>query len=78
MGGFDHDGRIVMTLDAGGTNFRFSAIRGNQPLVSALTLPSNGNDLNQCLSNLVEGFTRIKSQCLKTALRHQLRFSIAR
>ena len=25
------DKRIVMALDAGGTNFRFSAIRGNQP-----------------------------------------------
>ena len=57
------DRRIVMTLDAGGTNFRFSAICGNEPVTEILTMPSNGDNLDQCLASIVEGFTRIKHQC---------------
>ncbi len=58
-----NDPRIVMTLDAGGTNFVFSAIRGNKGIVSKLTLPSHGDDLERCLATMVEGFTRVKEQC---------------
>jgi glucokinase len=57
------DRRIVLTLDAGGTNFRFSAIYGNKPVTDTVTMPSSGDDLDKCLSNIVEGFTRIKEQC---------------
>ncbi len=60
------DKRIVMTLDAGGTNFRFSAIRGNKPVTASITLSSNGDNLDRCLANIVEGFTRIKKQCPKS------------
>jgi glucokinase len=63
MTGYTHDPRVVMTLDAGGTSFRFSAIRGSKPAGSSPTLPSNADDLERCLANLVEGFTRIKEQC---------------
>ena len=49
------DKRIVMTLDAGGTNFRFCAIRGNKPITDILSMPSNGDDLEKCLANMVEG-----------------------
>ena len=52
-----------MTLDAGGTNFRFSAIRGNRPVTETVALPSNGDNLEPCLTNIVEGFTRIKQKC---------------
>ena len=57
------DKRIVMALDAGGTNFRFSAIRGNKPVTQTVALPSNGDNLAKCLANIVEGFTRVKKQC---------------
>ena len=57
------DQRIVMTLDAGGTNFRFSAMRGNKPVAMTVTTPSNGDNLERCLAKIVEGFTRIKEQC---------------
>ena len=60
-----NDKRIVMTLDAGGTSFRFSAMRGNKPVTGTVTLPTCGNDLKKCLANLVEGFTQIKKQCPK-------------
>ena len=36
---FDNDPRIVMTLDAGGTYLKFSAIRGNQLLVGPISVP---------------------------------------
>ena len=57
------DKRIVMTLDAGGTNFRFSAVRGAKPVTETVALPSNGDNLTKCLANIVEGFTRVKKQC---------------
>ena len=57
------DRRIVLTLDAGGTNFRFSAIRGNKPVGESVTMPSNGDHLERCLANMVEGFARLKQHC---------------
>ena len=42
---FDDDPRIVMTLDAGGTNLKFSAIRSNQVLVGPISIPSEADDL---------------------------------
>jgi glucokinase len=59
---YANDKRIVMTLDAGGTNFRFSAIRGNKPAVDTIAMPSQGDNLDHCLSNIVSGFTKIKEQ----------------
>lgn len=57
------DSRIVLTLDAGGTSFRFSATRGGKPVTETVTLPSNADHLETCLANLVEGFTHVKSKC---------------
>src|SRR5512136_2439705 len=59
----ENDRRIVLTLDAGGTNFRFSAICGNKPVTGTLAMPSNAENLDKCLDNIVEGFTRIRAQC---------------
>jgi glucokinase len=52
-----------MTLDAGGTNFRFSAIQANRPVTEVVAMPSEGDNLDRCLAHIVEGFTRIKEQC---------------
>lgn len=60
---YQNDSRIVMTLDAGGTNFRFSAIRGGKPIVEGVAMPSNGDQLDLCLANIIEGFTKVKAQC---------------
>jgi len=56
------DPRIVMTLDAGGTGLKFSAIRASQPIAGSLTLPTEADNLERCLGNIVEGFRRIKNQ----------------
>jgi glucokinase len=53
---FDDDPRIVMTLDAGGTNLKFSAIRGNRLLARPISVPSEAENLDRCLGNIVRGF----------------------
>jgi glucokinase len=57
---FEADTRIVLTLDAGGTSFRFAAIAGNREIASGVTLPSHGDDLAACLAQIVEGFSRVR------------------
>ena len=52
-----------MTLDAGGTNLRFAAMRGGRPVTETVALPSNGDDLTKCLANIVEGFSKVKALC---------------
>lgn len=63
MTNYSDDKRIVLTLDGGGTSFRFLAIRANKPLTETVVLPSNGEHLERCLGNIVEGFERVKQQC---------------
>ena len=56
------DSRVVLTLDAGGTNFVFSAVQSDREVVEPVTLPSNAHDLKVCLETIVEGFTRVKGK----------------
>jgi glucokinase len=56
---YKNDNRIVMTLDAGGTNFVFSAMQGNKEIISPITLPSHAHDLNACLTAIKEGFSQV-------------------
>jgi glucokinase len=48
----------VLTLDAGGTNFEFRAMRDDADMAEPLLLPSCGDDLAACLKNIVDGFKR--------------------
>jgi len=57
---YDDDKRIVMTLDAGGTNFVFSAVQGNQEIIHPIKLPSNAHDLNACLTTIIDGFHKVR------------------
>ncbi len=59
---FETDTRVVLTLDAGGTSFRFSAIAGNREVASGVTLPSRADDLAACLAQIVEGFSRVRDE----------------
>lgn len=54
------DKRIVMTLDAGGTNFVFSAIQGGKEMVTPITLSADPETLTSCLEALKQGFMHIK------------------
>lgn len=57
------DHRVVLTLDAGGTSFRFSAMQGGVAVSNTIVLPSNGDDLQACLKSIVEGFRQVEAKC---------------
>ena len=59
MANYKTDSRIVLTLDAGGTNMVFSAMRGGEYIIDPITLPSNAKNLDLCLQTLVLGFSTI-------------------
>ena len=63
---FAEDKRIVMTLDAGGTNLVFTAIQGNKQIVDEIRFPSSPNDLEKMFSTLAEGFNEVKSKLKET------------
>ena len=50
---------IVVTLDAGGTNFVFGAMQDGKPCAESITLPSSAHDLDLCLSTLIRGIEQI-------------------
>lgn len=59
---YNSDKRTVMTLDAGGTNLVFTAIRGNEQVLGEITLPSNADDLDRCMASIVDGFKQVKGK----------------
>lgn len=56
---YEYDNRVVITLDAGGTNLVFGAMQANKFIVEPITLPSNAKDLDKCLATMVEGFKAV-------------------
>ena len=56
---YSHDNRIVVTLDAGGTNLVFGAMRANEFIVEPITYPSQAHDLDKCLETMVRGFLEV-------------------
>ncbi len=58
--------RIVMTLDAGGTNFVFSAIQGNKQIVEPIRLYPNSDNLEKCLETIISGFEIVKKALANT------------
>lgn len=56
---YEYDNRVVITLDAGGTNLVFGAMQANKFIVDPITMPSNAHDLDKCLSTMVAGFQAV-------------------
>lgn len=56
---YKFDKRIVITLDAGGTNLVFGAMQSNEFIVDPITMPSNAQDLDLCLATMVKGFEEV-------------------
>lgn len=52
-------GSLVLTLDAGGTSFRFSAVEAGRPAAETVVLPPQGHDLDACLGQLRAGFQAV-------------------
>jgi len=60
------DERIVLTLDAGGTNFVFNAIRGGKAMTRDITKPANAHDLSLCIGTMKSGFKELMSAIEET------------
>ncbi len=56
---YNHDNRIVVTLDAGGTNLVFGAMRGCGFIMDPVTIPSRADDLDLCMQSIVNGFKTV-------------------
>ena len=56
------DQRVVLTLDAGGTNFAFSAIKQGKEISQPVILPAEPHDLEASLNALISGFESLASQ----------------
>ncbi len=56
---YSNDKRIVLTLDAGGTNFIFSAIRGNKEIIEPVGLPAETMVLEKSLATIEAGFRQV-------------------
>ncbi len=56
---YSFDNRVVITLDAGGTNFVFGAMQANKFIIDPITMPSNASDLDKCLQTMVAGFEQV-------------------
>jgi glucokinase len=57
---YNTDKRIVLTLDAGGTNFVFSAVQGDKEIIEPVHMSAKGENLEAVLKNIIEGFNRVK------------------
>lgn len=58
---YETDTRTVMTLDAGGTNFVFSAIRAGEEIAGPVHRTAVTDDLQKCLETIKDGFEEIRN-----------------
>lgn len=58
---YEFDSRVVLTLDAGGTNFVFSAIQGCREIVNPVRLDAVNDNVEGCLARIVEGFRKVEA-----------------
>ena len=56
------DQRTVMTLDAGGTKFSFSAVRAAEEIIEPIVLSAKGDHLEDILNAIIEGFRKVESR----------------
>jgi len=62
------DKRTVLTLDAGGTNFVFSAMQAGKQIVDPIGKPSNAHDLDLCMATLIDGFSEVNNKLKESAV----------
>ena len=64
---YNNDNRIVMALDAGGTNLVFNAIKGNEQIIEDIFIPTIADNLDKCLSSIIDGFNQVKKKISEKA-----------
>ena len=53
------DERVVLTLDAGGTNFVFNAFKGGKAITPGIRKDAHADHLERCLATMKEGFHEV-------------------
>ncbi len=53
------DNRVVMTLDAGGTNFVFNAYQSGKAMLAGIRKDAHASHLERCLTTMKEGFREV-------------------
>lgn len=56
----NNSAKTILCLDAGGTNFVFSAYKGSKQIGEKVTFPTNGHNIDKCLNSIFEGFSLVK------------------
>ena len=56
------ENRIILTLDAGGTNFDFQAVRAGKPVTEGTRLPAAATKLEDVLRSIIRGFEAVLEQ----------------
>ncbi len=64
------DNRIILTLDAGGTNFVFSAIQAGKEITKPIELPTSADNLDAIIGTIINGFTSLIDLLGSRALCH--------
>jgi len=54
--------KTILSLDAGGTNFVFSALKGGETIGAPVRLESNADNLDLCLNSIFNGFEQLIKQ----------------
>lgn len=54
---------IIFILDAGGTGFKFSAVRDGREIIEPFTIPSAAPTLEEVLKKLITGFHECETRC---------------
>ncbi len=54
--------KIVLTLDAGGTNLVFNAINSSYEVVASKTIPAPSNSIDEFIKKLIKGFQSINGE----------------
>ena len=62
------DHRVVLTLDAGGTNFVFTAIQKGKSITGKIRKDANGNDLGKCIATMKAGFHEVMKGIKETPI----------
>jgi glucokinase len=59
---YKNDKHIILSLDAGGTNFDFAAVKGGEAFVSGIRLPAIADSLEGILKMIIRGFEEVMKQ----------------
>lgn len=58
----NHTSKTVFVLDAGGTGFKFSAVRAGVEVIEPFTIASSGSTLEAVLQKILDGFHEVQRQ----------------